>query len=105
MPFIPMFLNPEASEMANFIPFANKEVFEKYLYDMLSVVQMERRAGFFPIIDEGGTLDFELSEDSVLVLYLAGEALKFNGEDFFLEKNQKLIQNLLQGLTFYNPKM
>lgn len=106
MPFIPMFLNLEAgSEMANFIPFANKEIFEKYLFDMLSVVQMEHKAGFLPIIDEGGSLDLEIADDSFLVLYLAGEALKFNGEDFFLEKNQKLVQNLLQGLTFYNPKI
>lgn len=106
MPLIPSFLDIGiGSDMANFVPFANKEVFEKYLYDMLSVVEMERKAGFFPIIDEGGSLDVELSNDSFLVLYLAGEALKFNGEDFFLEKNQKLVQNLLQGLTFYNPKM
>lgn len=104
MPFVSMFLNSEAENgIANFIPFANKEIFEKYLLDMLSVVQLEHKAGFLPIIDEGGSLDLELADDSFLVLYLAGEALKFNGEDFFLEKNQKLIQNLLQGLTFYKP--
>ncbi|MBR0518861.1 hypothetical protein IJJ97_03615 [bacterium] len=109
-PLIPMIfnsLNGDFSTMGipNFSPFKDKKEYEKFLIDVLSTVQIERKAGYFPIIDESGSFDVELEENTFLVLILSYKSLQFNAKDFFLEKNQNILQKEMKDFSFFTQQM
>ena len=108
-PLIPMIFNSlngdfSTVEIPNFSPFKDKKEYEKFLIDVLSTVQIERKAGYFPIIDEGGSFDIEFEENTFLVLILAYKSLQFNAKDFFLEKNRNILQKVMEGFSFFTPQ-
>lgn len=77
-----------------------KSEFENLVLDCLSVVSIEKKAGFFPILDQGGHLDIDFQRDTFTVMILVIHVLKFNVTDFFSKEGRESLKEALQGLNF-----
>ena len=80
-------------------PQMSKNEFMDLLNECLSVAEIEKQAGFLPILDGNGHLDLSLEDDTFTVMIIAMRAIKFNLESFFSEEGGKALSEIMQGLS------
>jgi hypothetical protein len=76
-----------------------KSEFTALLQECLGVAEVEKAAGFLPVLDGNGHLDTALEYDSFAVMIIAMRAIRFNLEGFFSDEGGKALGELMQGLS------